>query len=147
MLFSPIPHTMSRAVRRVVIAVLLITRLQGLAVAGPQDLQGGQNSSHDPNAPAPDSPWLDLSPAPVLAMHGTDNEARPTHKLAASLTLAGLYVGFGTWTLVTERIHPGDASRTSATSRIAASLTNSGDSGEDLVSLCIRTSARRTTRP
>ncbi len=97
MLFSPIPHTMTRAIEPFVIAVLLITWLHVSAVAGPQDLQGGQNSSHDPNAPAADSPWLDLSPAPVLANHGSD-DSKPTHKLAASLTLAGFYAGFGTWT-------------------------------------------------
>ena len=97
MLFSPIPHTMTRALPKLVIAVLLITRLHVSADAGPQDLQGGQNSSHDPNAAAADSPWLDLSPAPVLANHGSDDSKSP-HKLAASLTLAGFYAAFGTWT-------------------------------------------------
>ncbi len=100
-MFSPIPHAMSRAVQRVARAVLLIAVLQRSVTAGPPDLQGGQSSSHDPSAPAiairGDSPWIDLAPASVLETR-SDQLDPPQHKLAASLTLAGIYAGFSTWT-------------------------------------------------
>jgi len=94
-MFSPIPCTRWLPVRSVLIAVLVITRLRGSAVAGPLDLQPANDTKHDPDARGADSPWLDLSPAPLLANPG---DARPNHKLAASLTLAGIYLGLGTWT-------------------------------------------------
>jgi hypothetical protein len=46
---------------------------------------------------APDSPWIDLAPSKVLALRAAPEGPRD-HKLAASLTLAGLYAGFATWT-------------------------------------------------
>ncbi len=90
---------MSRPVRAIVTAVLLIAWLRVPSVAGPLP---GKGSSYDPDATAgtpstPDSPWLDLAPSKVLAI-----EAEPVRpgrrKLAASLTLAGLYLGFMGWT-------------------------------------------------
>ncbi len=100
-MFSPIPHAMSRGVRPVARAVLLIAVLHGSVMAGPLDLQGGQSSSHDPNAPADatvaGSPWIDEAPASVLATR-SERLDPPDHKLAASLTLAGIYAGFSTWT-------------------------------------------------
>jgi hypothetical protein len=44
-----------------------------------------------------DTPWIDLSPTPVLAL--TSNQSpNGDHKLAAALTLAGVYAGFIGWT-------------------------------------------------
>jgi hypothetical protein len=86
------------AVRSVVTAVLLIAWLRAPAVAGPQP---SEDVSYDPDAPVrspatPDSPWIDLAPAKVLSIQ---SEATPDHrKLASTLTLAGLYVGFIGWT-------------------------------------------------
>ncbi|MBA3456106.1 MAG: DUF2279 domain-containing protein [Deltaproteobacteria bacterium] len=80
-------------------AVLLIAWLRLPAVAGPLPSAG---SSYDPDATArspatPESPWIDLAPSKVLAIRA---EPAPTsrRKLAASLTLAGVYVGFMGWT-------------------------------------------------
>lgn len=83
--------------RRVLIAVLLITRLRGSAVAGPLDLQPANDAKHDPNARGADSPWLDLSPAPLLANPGGE-EPTGAHPIKASIALAAIYATFGTWT-------------------------------------------------
>lgn len=84
--------------RSIVTAVLLIAWLRAPAVAGPQP---SEDVSYDPDAPVrspatPDSPWLDLAPATVLSIQA--EPPRDRRKLAATLTLAGLYVGFIGWT-------------------------------------------------
>ena len=83
--------------RAIVIAVLLIAWLRPPAVAGPLPDRG---TSYDPDATGrtsstPDSPWIDLAPSKVLSIHAAPPRSP---KLAASLTLAGLYVGFIGWT-------------------------------------------------
>ncbi|HWU87623.1 MAG TPA: DUF2279 domain-containing protein, partial [Kofleriaceae bacterium] len=84
--------------RKSVVVVLLIAWLQTPAVASPGALD---STPHDPDgadrAPARGTPWIDLAPSKVLAMH----EPSPTkrdHKVASALTLAGLYAAFSTWT-------------------------------------------------
>jgi len=90
----------------------MIAVLRSPAVAGPGALDP---APHDPDGasraprPAPEtprlgtnpnSPWIDLepsAPSKVLALRATKYEKRD-HKLAAGLTLAGLYAGFATWT-------------------------------------------------
>jgi hypothetical protein len=102
-------------VRASLVAFLLITWLRPPAAAAP----GAPDSTpHDPDdtARAPrrsdqqpdgrpdrpdprpaESPWIDLAPSKVLALHTSPDEPRD-HKLAAGLTLAGLYAGFTGWT-------------------------------------------------
>lgn len=94
---------------RVILAVLLlIAWLRSSVVAGP-----GPSGSppHDPDgtARAPErsdqqpgqtsgaSPWIDLAPPKILAQR-TAPEGPRNHKVAATLTLAGFYAGFTTWT-------------------------------------------------
>lgn len=93
-----------RTVRGAVAACLLITCLQRAAVADGVATPPPPPSSYDPNARAADSekypiasPWLDLSPAPILSIHSGGSPPRD-HKLAAALTLGGIYAGFVTWT-------------------------------------------------
>jgi hypothetical protein len=92
---------MSRSVRRTVSTCLLIAWLQGLAVAGPIGAEPVDLGIHDPDAAVADSsvgsPWLDLAPSNVLSDR-SDRSGTTDHKLAASLTLAGIYAGFSTWT-------------------------------------------------
>lgn len=90
--------------RKTLVVFLLIAWLRSHAVAGP----GAPDSSpHDPDgaARAPrrsdpgttESPWIDLAPSKILALRPAPDEPRG-HKIAAALTLAGLYAGFATWT-------------------------------------------------
>lgn len=91
-----------RTVRGAVAACLLITCLQRDAVANPVATTPPPASSYDPKARVADSgtqpgasPWLDLSPSPLLIRRSPERSHR---KLAATLTLAGIYAGFMTWT-------------------------------------------------
>jgi hypothetical protein len=91
-------------VRKSLVVFLLIAWLRSHAVASP----GTPDSTpHDPDAAvrapqrsAPqigESPWIDLAPSKVLALRSVPDEPRD-HKLAAALTLGGLYAAFTTWT-------------------------------------------------
>lgn len=80
--------------RTIVAAPLLIAWLAQSAVAGPVESQAPEPAHHDPNAAT--TPWLDQGPSPVLAK--TPEGSRHPHKLAAALTVGGLYLGFSTWT-------------------------------------------------
>lgn len=89
--------------RGAVAACLLITCLQREAVADRVATDPPAPSSYDPKAAAADngeypgaSPWLDLSPAPVLSIR--TKPAGDHRKLASALTLGGIYAGFVTWT-------------------------------------------------
>src|SRR5512139_2394718 len=88
---------MSRTVHRCVATVLMIALLRSSAVADPTP---SDSAHHDPDgadtASAGESPWIDLHQQPVLAL--TSQPPNRDHKLAASLTLAGLYAGFIGWT-------------------------------------------------
>src|ERR1043165_5486849 len=100
-LFSPIPHEKWRTVRATVTALLLIAMLRGRTVAGPAG--GGVDPSlpHDPNATDRDTPWLDQAPTAPGVLTARSEPAGPSgpdHKLAASLTLGGIYAAFTTWT-------------------------------------------------
>ena len=90
--------------RKTLVVFLLIAWLRSDAVASP----GTPDSApHDPDAavrapqrsaPQPgESPWIDLAPSKVLALRSVPDEPRD-HKLAAALTLGGLYAAFTTWT-------------------------------------------------
>jgi hypothetical protein len=85
-------------VRRTVVALLLITWLRTTAGADPGP---DKSPPHDPDGAArasgPDSPWIDLAPSRVLDVREEPVPKRH-HKLAAALTLGGLYAGFATWT-------------------------------------------------
>lgn len=90
---------------RALLALLIVARLGAISVAGPEV---PESTTHDPSA-APrassGSPWLDLSPAPVLA--GPAPQKRADYRLASGLTLAGLYAGFAGWAyLAWYRNHP-----------------------------------------
>lgn len=87
--------------RRTVAAVLVIALLRSIAVASP----GSPDSAHhDPDAAIDDdvqragasTPWLDLGPAKLTITR--QQRAPRDHKLAAALTLGGLYAGFIGWT-------------------------------------------------
>jgi hypothetical protein len=92
-------------VLRALIASLIVTRLAASAVAGPQDQR---SSSHDPKGALVangNSPWLDQSPARVLAGPTPHNDR--DRRLTAGLTLAGVYAGFIGWAyLAWYRNHP-----------------------------------------
>jgi hypothetical protein len=85
---------MSRQVRRAVTVALLIAWLQQPSAAEPST----PGTHHDPIAApaAPPTPWIDQGTSPV-----TDVPAEPPaadHRVAAALTLGGIYAGFTTWT-------------------------------------------------
>jgi len=87
------------------IALLIVTWLRGVAVAGPQ---ASETPSHDPNGAvtAPTSPWIDVAPAKILSSRSGDDGAHD-HRLATGLTLAGLYAGFWGWAYIAwYRNHP-----------------------------------------
>ncbi len=86
-----------------VAACLLITCLSRDAVADRVATAPPPASSYDPNARGPDSadypgpsPWLDLSPSPLLSIR--TRPERSHQKLASALTLGAIYAGFVTWT-------------------------------------------------
>ena len=76
----------------------MIALLRSSAVGDPTP---DDSVHHDPDGAtraSPDkNPWLDQRQQPVLSLTNT-NEPQRDHKLAASLTLAGLYAGFIGWT-------------------------------------------------
>jgi hypothetical protein len=89
-------------VRPGLIALLIVTWLRAIAVAGPAP---GETPSHDRNGAVAASPWLDLAPAKVL--DAKRDEHTPDHRLATGLTLAGLYAGFWGWAYIAwYRNHP-----------------------------------------
>ncbi len=90
--------------RASLVVFLLIAWLRTDAAAAPGT---PDPTPHDPDgtARAPErsdqqpseSPWIDLSPPKIFAQRTSPDEPRD-HKLAAALTLGGLYAGFATWT-------------------------------------------------
>jgi hypothetical protein len=91
---------MSRRVRTIVTAVLVFAWLQQAAMAGPADPEQVVEDHHDPKAAAvagdSENPWIDLAPSKVLTARLEEPVTRD-HKVAASLTLGGIYAGFTTW--------------------------------------------------
>lgn len=77
----------------------MIALLRSHAVANPTP---ADSPPHDPDGAArasPDkNPWLDQQQQPVLSQSSSTPNPNRDHKLAASLTLAGLYAGFIGWT-------------------------------------------------
>ena len=88
------------------IALIIVTWLARVAVAGPG---AGETPSHDHNGavtPSPDSPWIDLAPAKVLGPRSRDQGTRD-YRLLSGLKLGGLYAGFWGWAyLAWYRNHP-----------------------------------------
>jgi len=82
---------MSRRMCRVVATALLIASLQHPSAAQPAPKV---DVDHDPIATP--TPWIDLGTSPITG--ATEPPPPGDHKLAASLTLGGVYVGFTTWT-------------------------------------------------
>src|SRR5262245_51013251 len=85
---------MSPPVRRLAIAALLIAGLRHPLAAEPHT----PDTNYDPSA-AP-TPWIDQGASP-LSYTGDPPREDPQpedHRLAAALTLGGLYAGFTTWT-------------------------------------------------
>lgn len=76
--------------------MLMIALLRSSAAGNPTPKDA---TPHDPDgaprASAPETPWLDQARQPALEIH---TKPERDHKLAASLTLAGLYAGFIGWT-------------------------------------------------
>jgi hypothetical protein len=85
------------------IALLIVTWLRGVALAGPAPRE---TSPHDPDA-AVQSPWLDDAPAPALRFDASAEDTPRDHRLASGLGLAGVYVGFSIWAYIAwYRNHP-----------------------------------------
>ena len=91
------------------IALLIVTCLHGVAVAGPV---AGETHSHDPNGAVTasrtdtHSPWIDVAPARVLSSRNGDDRPHD-YRLAAGITLASLYAGFWGWAYIAwYRNHP-----------------------------------------
>jgi hypothetical protein len=85
---------MSQLVGRIAAAALLIAWLQHPVHAEPSTPE----DQHYDLAAAP-TPWVDQGASPVTAVAGlTDVPRTEEHKLAAALTLGGVYAAFTTWT-------------------------------------------------
>lgn len=90
---------MSPSVRRIATAALMIAWLRHPSAADPVPSSpapepGPERAHHDPDA-AP-TPWIDLGTSPVPATPAATTTT--DHRVAAALTLGGLYAGFTTWT-------------------------------------------------
>jgi hypothetical protein len=83
---------------RLMCALFLITCLQRTAFTDPS---APDSTHHDPHAvitaSRTDTPWIDLGPSTIF-VERAEHTSRSDHKLAAALTLGGLYAGFTTWT-------------------------------------------------
>src|SRR5262245_3070939 len=84
---------MSREVRRAYATALMIALLRSSAGAEPTH---AESTPHDRDGAKQSSPWIDVSPTPVLTL--TSAPANRRHNKAAAWTLAGLYAGFIGWT-------------------------------------------------
>src|SRR5688572_23220492 len=84
---------MSPRVQRGIATALMIALLRSSAGAEPTP---AGKSPHDPDGAKQSSPWIDVSPTPVLAVTSAPTNSR--HNKAAAWTLAGLYAGFIGWT-------------------------------------------------
>lgn len=87
------------------IALLIVTWLRTVAVAGPA---ATTTVSHDQDGAvvANPSPWIDLSPSPVLNGPDPDHD-RWDSKWTSALVLGGLYAGFAGWAYIAwYRDHP-----------------------------------------
>ena len=90
-------------VRAGLIALLIVTWLRGVGMAGPGERE---TTSHDQNGVVPASPWIDLSPASVLGTRSSEPTKRD-YRLAAGIGLASVYAGFWGWAyLAWYRNHP-----------------------------------------
>jgi hypothetical protein len=86
---------MSPGVKRGIATALMIALLRSSAGAEPT---AAGTSPHDQDGAKQASPWIDVSPTPVLAV--TSTPPKTNHNKAAAWTLAGLYAGFIGWTYI-----------------------------------------------
>lgn len=85
------------------VALLIVTCLRAVAVAGPV---ASETATHDPSA-AVRSPWIDLAPAKALEADDRDETRKPNGRLISGLAVAGIYAGFSAWAyLAWYRDHP-----------------------------------------
>src|SRR5262245_41409877 len=90
------------SVRLLCAALLIVTWLRGVAMAGPGV---ATPLAHDPDA-AVTSPWIDVAPALVLTEHSR-HQSTSNSRLISALSLAGVYVGFSAWAYIAwYRDHP-----------------------------------------
>ena len=90
---------MSRPMRQGVTALLLIAWLEATAVSGPEQ---PDSIPHDRDgatrAPDQPTPWIDQAPSRLFESTSKPrSQTQQDHRLAATLTLAGFYAGFVTW--------------------------------------------------
>jgi hypothetical protein len=90
-LFSPRSCEMSRTLLSAAAAALLIACLHRPCAAEPLV---PARAPHDPIATP--TPWIDLGRSPIA--HTSDDNQPRNHKVAAALTLGGVYAAFTTWT-------------------------------------------------
>jgi len=85
---------MRRSVRLVTATALLIAWLAHPVAADPTP---PERTPHDPvAAPTAPTPWVDLGSSPIVSP--TESPTSDDHKVAAAVTLGGIYAGFTTWT-------------------------------------------------
>ncbi len=100
-MFSPTPHEMSRNVRRLVAAVVVIAWLRVPVGANPRVPEWAPHDQDGAATSSASSPWIDLGPTNAIAVKPRAEPAPASRsKLAASLTLAGIYAGFMGWTYI-----------------------------------------------
>jgi len=87
------------AVPRPISILLLVAVLRATAVADPaaSPVLIAPLPAHAVQLEPQDSPWLDVAPFRAVASR-EERDAAGNHKIAAALTLGGLYAGFTTWT-------------------------------------------------
>jgi hypothetical protein len=89
-------------VLRAWVALCLITWLRAPVMAGPSDPElppRDRDVVVADNGSDAKSPWIDLSPSNVLhPIADQETAGNKDHRVAAALTVGGLYAGFTTWT-------------------------------------------------
>jgi hypothetical protein len=79
------------------LAVLMIAGLREPVRADPAAPAAPDTQTPDPSVAVKASPWIDLAPATVLEKHA---EVPEDHKVAAAVTMGGMYAAFAGWMYV-----------------------------------------------